>query len=227
MTSTVPKQKSSPRPPSRKKTAAPVEPPIRGRRNPKWIALGIIAVCLGALASYFVYSQVSHAQSVIAVSTTVHRGDTVKAADLTTVTVGSVPGVTTVPAGQLSSIVGKTTAYDLVGGSILPAGAISNDPVPAKERAVVGIRLVSGRAPLDQLTASSPIRLVALPPAGADSSAKDAHTGQVIIAKVVSQSAGSDGNSILLNVDVPAAKAPDVALLAAQERIAVVRDSDE
>lgn len=227
MTSTVPQQKPSARRSRTKRTATPLEPPVRGRRNPKWIALGVIAVCLGALASYFVYSSVSQAQSVIAVNTTVHRGETIEASDLTTVTVGQAPGIKTVPAEELNSIAGKPAAYDLVAGSILPAAALREDPMPAADRAIVGVRLVSGRAPLERLTPSAPIRLVALPPAGADPSFKDAHTGQVITAKVVSQSTGTDGNSVLLNVDVPAAKAPDVALLAAQERVAVIRDSDE
>jgi hypothetical protein len=35
-----------------------------------------------------------------------------------------------------------------------------------------------------------------------------------------------DGASIVVNVDVPANQAPTVALLAAQERLAVVRDAD-
>jgi hypothetical protein len=37
---------------------------------------------------------------------------------------------------------------------------------------------------------------------------------------------GADGTSIVVNVDVGAAQAPVVALLASQERLAIVRDAD-
>ncbi len=39
-------------------TSTPEPPRIPGRRNPKWIALGIVALCLGALLSYAVYNRV-------------------------------------------------------------------------------------------------------------------------------------------------------------------------
>jgi hypothetical protein len=44
---------------------------------------------------------------------------------------------------------------------------------------------------------------------------------------VVDTSDGADGTSILVNVDVSATDAPAIALLAAQDRIALLRDADE
>jgi hypothetical protein len=204
----------------------PVAPRIPGRRNPKWIALGLVALCLGALLSFVIYSRVVHQSAVIAVTHTVHRGSTVRASDLTTVTVGGQPGVRMVPASELQLLIGRQAVYDLVAGSILPVGAIADVAVPATGRTIVGIRLVAGRAPVGLLVPDAPVRLVAIPPAGADPGFTDASSGRTIIARVISQVDGADGTSVVINVDVPATQAPVVALLAAQERLAVVRDAD-
>jgi hypothetical protein len=42
---------------------------------------------------------------------------------------------------------------------------------------------------------------------------------------VIDQSPAADGTSILVNVDVEAGAAPTIAALAAQDRIAIVRDA--
>jgi hypothetical protein len=205
-------------------TAAP--PPIPGRRNPKWIALGVVALCLGALLSYVIYSRVADQTSVVAVVTTVHRGQTVTAADLTSVRLSGGVEVGVVPASQLHDLVGRRAVYDLVGGSLLPVGAVADVVVPRTGHAVVGVRLVSGRAPSGEIPPGSPLRLVALPPAGAEVGFTDEYSGRTILAREISQVSGADGTSIVVNVDVGAAQAPVVALLASQERLAIVRDAD-
>lgn len=197
-----------------------------GRRNPKWIALGVVALCLGALLSYVIYARVAHQIAVVAVVHTLNRGETVTAADLTTVTLGSGAAVLTVPAAELEHMVGKKAVYDLVGGSLLPAGAVADVMVPRTGHTVVGIRLISGRAPSGVIPPGSPVRLIALPPAGADPGFTDKYSGLAIISRQLSQVDGADGTSVVLNVDVSASQAPMVALLAAQERLAVVRDAD-
>ena len=204
----------------------PAPPPMPGRRNPKWIALGVVALCLGALLSYVIYSRVAGETAVVSIVNTVHRGSTVTAADLTTVNLSGNAGVQMVPASQLSELVGRQAVYDLVAGSLLPVGAVADVVTPQTGRAVVGIRLVSGRVPSGVLPSGSPLRLVALPPAGAAPGFTDEYSGRTIISREVSQVDGADGTSIILNVDVAANQAPVVALLASQERLAVVRDAD-
>jgi hypothetical protein len=200
--------------------------PLPARRNPRWIALGIVAVCLGALLSYVIYAHIADEKNVVFVARTVHRGDTIQPADLASVGLAAPAGIGVVPAAELGRLVGQQAVYDLVAGSLLPAGAIAHVVTPQAGRAVVGIRLVSGRAPSGPLPNGSPLRLVALPPTGANASAADPFAGRTIFARTISEVDGADGASVLLNVDVPAAQAPAVAMLAAQERLAVVRDAD-
>lgn len=136
---------------------------IRSRRNPKWVALGVVAVCLGAIASFFLYSQISESHQVVAMRHTVHRGATITAADLGQVRVGDTGGIRTVPATDLDDLVGKVAAFDLVQGSLLPVNAVTGALPPDHGKAIIGIRVDVGRAPSGFLTAGSPVRLVVLP----------------------------------------------------------------
>jgi hypothetical protein len=195
-----------------------------GRRNPKWIALGIIALCLGGLLSYMIYSRVASETAVVAAAHTVYRGETIEQGDLTTIMLrgGSLPQ--TVPAARLADLVGKQAAYDLVEGSVIGSTAVVDQAIPADGRAIVGLKLAPGRAPTNLLLPSSLVRLIALP-AATDSSTGDKLEGSIFIGRVIDQAPGADGTSILVNVDVEAGAAPTIAMLAAQDRIAIVRDA--
>jgi hypothetical protein len=202
----------------------PQPPRMPGRRNPKWIALGIVALCLGGLLSYMIYARVASETAVVAAAHTVYRGETIEQGDLTTITIrnGSLPQ--TMPATRLADLVGKRAVYDLIEGSVIPSAAVADQAVPAEGRAIVGLKLAPGRAPSNLLLPSSAVRLIAMP-AAADSSAADKLDGSIFIGRVIDQSPDADGTSILLNVDVEAGAAPTIAMLAAQDRIAVVRDA--
>lgn len=200
--------------------------PVKGRRNPKWIALGVVALCLGALGGLFLYTDLSKAQTVVAVTSTVYRGSVVKATDLTAVTVGSTPGIRTVPAARLETLVGQRAAVDLLAGSLLPADAIAPVVLPAAKRALVGVNLPVGRAPQGFLVPGSAVRLIALPPEGSDPAYRDKYSNLAIQGRVVDSTPGADGLSTLLNVDVGADQAATVGTLAAQNRVVVVRDAE-
>jgi SAF domain len=221
----------SPRKARKRKAVSAAESPVTaqpprmpGRRNPKWIALGIVALCLGGLLSYMIYARVASETAVVAAAQTVYRGETIEQGDLTTITLrgGSFPQA--VPATRLADLVGKRAAYDLIEGSVIPANAVVEGAIPAEGRAIVGLKLAPGRAPGNLLLPSSVVRLIALPTA-ADGSTTDKLTGSIFVGRVIDQSPGADGTSILVNVDVEAGAAPTIAMLAAQDRIAIVRDA--
>lgn len=203
----------------------PQPPGIPGRRNPKWIALGIIALCLGGLLSYVIYARVATETSVVAAAHTVYRGETIEQGDLATTTLrgGSLPHA--ISATQLSDLVGKRAAFDLVEGSVISSTAITDAAIPAEGRAIIGLKLTAGRAPANLLPPASRVRLIALP-AAADTSTPDKLAGSIFVGSVIDQSQAADGTSILINVDVDATAAATIATLAAQDRIALVRDAD-
>ena len=203
----------------------PEAPRLPARRNPKWIALGVIAVCLGGLLSYVIYARVATESAVVAMAATVYRGEVIEAGDLTAITLSGDPTLPTVPADQAVSLVGQRAAYDLVDGSLVAPSAVTSAALPAAQRAVVGMKLAGGRAPADFLVPGAPIRLVALPPADAQPGVADPYAGKTFAARAVSSQPGPDAGSLFVDVDVPAAQAPTIALLAAQDRLSVVRDA--
>jgi hypothetical protein len=201
--------------------ATPEPPRMPGRRNPKWIALGIVALCLGGLLSYMIYARVATETTVVSVAQTVYRGEVIETSDLTTITLQGSTIPQAVPARDLSTVVGRRAATDLVAGSVLVASAVTDETIPATGRAVVGLKLSAGRTPTSLLLPSSAVRLVALPP----ENGTDKLTGDTFTARVIDQGGGADGTSILVNVDVAADQAATIAQLAAQDRIALVRDA--
>lgn len=230
---TRPARRRPPSPaPRAKKSAAerrpstPEPPRIPGRRNPRWIALGIVALCLGALLSYVIYTRVATETAVVMMARTVYRGTSIQAADLTVARISGESVTHSVPASRLTTLVGGKAVYDLPQGAIVTPGAIDDIVVPASGRAVVGVKLATGRAPAALLVPASPVRLVALPAATSNDpgAASDKLAGKTWNGIVLDQTPGADGASIVINVDVPAEQAPTVALLAAQDRLVVVRD---
>jgi SAF domain len=216
-------RKRKERPPT-ESPLTPQPPRLPGRRNPKWIALGIVALCLGGLLSYVIYARVATETAVVAAAHTVYRGESIDRSDLATITLrgGSLPHA--ISATQLDDLVGKRAAFDLVEGSVISSTAVTNSAIPAEGRAIIGLKLAPGRAPGNLLLPDSPVRLIAMP-AAADSSTTDKLAGNIFVGSVIDQSQAADGTSILVNVDVDAAAAPTIATLAAQDRIAIVRDA--
>ena len=202
-------------------------PRLPGRRNPRWIALGVVALCLGALLSYVVYAHVASETTVVTMAHTVYRGEAIDADDLTTVRLQGGGLADTVPSADRDSMVGRRAVYDLPAGSVLVAGSVTT--VPLEGRSVVGVLLPGGNSPSMLLQPSSPIRLVALPPPASSTAAgngtADPFAGKTYAARVLGQSTAPDGVSTMLDVDVEQAQAPTIALLAAQQRLAVVRDA--
>lgn len=231
------------------------QPHARTRRNPKWIALGILAICLGGLGSFFLYSHVTDAHQVVALTKTVHRGEKISSGDLTTVQVGNTSGVATVSSQRLSSMVGQVASYDLVKGALLSPASVGSEQPPGAGHGVIGIKVSEGRAPDGYLQPNTSVRLVVLPghgmPSGSgqghsasdsshSSNTKDQSTGggtsdgkqngsgnsksmPVMSAKVLNTSRVDGG--MFLNVELKTKHAIRAASYAAQDRVAVVRDS--
>ena len=199
-----------------------VEP--RARRRTAHI-LGVIALLVVCgLAAVFVVRAVQTQNRVVQVRADISRGAVIKVTDLAEVTVGSVQGVSTVPAAQLPTLVGQRAAVDLVQGSLLPQGAVSDVAVPAVKQSLVGLRLDQGRMVIGAVTPQSRVRLIVTAPQGGDPAFKDANSNREFPAVLIDTAAALDGAATLVNVQVAQTDAGLVAQLAATNRIAVVQD---
>lgn len=190
---------------------------VRPRRNLRWVALGVLAICLGGLGSAFLYLQLADAHAVVRVTRTIYRGEVVQASDLDAITLGAAVGLRTVPATEAASLIGQTALTDLPSGSLLVPGSLGP---PEVESGVtrIGLKLAPGRLPISPLPAGTPILLVAV--------AKDTQSepdGASVIAEVATAPSSQTDGSLVLDVSVPAAQAERIARLAALDLIVVVR----
>lgn len=212
-------------------TSLPQPVAARARRQPRWIAAGLLAICLGALGAVLLFTEATSSHGVVVVAADVARGEVIEQADLTTTTIGSTRGVNTVPADQLTVLIGQRATVDLLAGTLLPAGAIG-DPVPKAGFVQLGLRLAPGRIPLDPLPAGTPVLLVAVADPGATAgagttSSVDPTADKTYDAAVVrSAELSNDGQFYLLDVQVPSQVAAEVARLAAADRIVLIRQPE-
>jgi len=194
----------------------------RLRRSPLVIALGVVLVVAGALASAGVYTHLSQTQEVVAVVRPVARGEVIERTDLTTVQVSLDPLLTPVPASQLAEVVGQYALSDLVPGTLLAAGSFGQAIFPAADRAEVGLALMPGAYPADALRPGDAVLLVTVARPGEAEVAPVSFPGQLAMVGL------PDANQmIVVAVEVAAADAPQIAAWSAADRLALVLVSRE
>ena len=206
--------------------------PLRPRRQPRWIALGILLACLGGLGSVLLYQQSSTTQNVVVVANAVSRGEIIEAGDLGVRQVGALSGVAVVPADQAPTLVGQHALVDLSPG-LLPANAVGELVLPPN-RVQLGLKLPSGRLPAGALPQGTKVQLVEVaapgeaPEAGTSDESPQAGTAEpaVIDAVVLSSpTLAIDQASWVLDVHVAALDAEEVAALDATDRLVLVKVS--
>lgn len=200
--------------------ARPATPPRpRTRRQPKWIAAGVLALCLGGVGASVLYAQVTDTHTVVVVSRALAKGETVRPGDLGAVTLNRAAGVSCVPASDSALLIGQRAIVDLPAGSVLPAGTIG-DPVTEPGRAQLGLRLAPGRIPGTGLARDTRVLLVPV-------TDQPVRREPAIRAKVVSgPTPGPDQSSILIDVSVEQSEAQRAAELAGTDRVVVVREAE-
>ncbi|RCK70444.1 flagellar biosynthesis protein FlgA [Desertihabitans brevis] len=192
---------------------------LRARRSPRWIAAGVLAICLGGIGAVLLYNGAVTSEQVLRVNSAVARGEVVEAGDLGPVTVGSLPGVSTVPAEQLDELVGQHALVDLPAGSLVPAGGVGA-PAVAEGTVRMGLSLAPGRLPSQTLTPGDRVLLVPVP--GPDDSSSDLGSAVPAVLDSAPETA-PDGVASLVDVTVDSAASERVARLAATDRLVLVR----
>lgn len=217
---------ATPGPDHRRAGAVPTPANVitKNRRRPAWVALGVAFLALCMVGGWAAFNAVTTTVPVVGVSKSIVRGQVIDRTSLTTVQVAADPALRTIPADQLETVVGKRAATDLPAGGILPVGSFTDDLLPAKQHSIVGVLVKDGGAPLTGLTTGAAVRLIPLPAQqGAAAAGKTAVTPGIVVAT----SATEDGTGTRVDVDVTNPDAAGLQLLAAQNRIALVVDSQE
>jgi len=188
------------------------------------VIIGLLCAVLGALGVTTAFSQAHKTTGVVAMARQVMRGQTITEADLTTLTVGTLPGISTVPADRLHDLVGRTALVDLPARSLVAEGSVG-DPAVGTGLAHVGLKLAAGRLPVAVLPPGTKVILVEVAGRDSDAGAAEAVSrGRSFAAHVVTSPEGlPDGAHWVLDVSVTSSDAATVASLAAAERLALVR----
>ena len=199
---------------------------VRGRRSPRLVIIGVLCAVLGALAVTAAFSQANDTRSVVAVARTVPRGVIIGPGDLTTVTVGSVPGVSTIAAQQIDALLGQTALVDLPQGSLVGAGSIGS-PTLQPGTAHLGLKLAAGRLPTVAMVPGTKVTLVAVSSAAEGAAGTTTSTtGASFQATVVSLPRElPDGTNWVLDVSVASSESAAIAELAASGRLVLARVS--
>lgn len=185
---------------------------LRARRSPRLIALGILAIVLGALGAAALYSMNTDLHDVVVMSRDVVRGDVIQVTDLALVSMPSGSQVEMSPADALDTMPGQRALTDLPAGSFPLPRHLGEEPVPTNH-AVVGMRLTAGRLPSIPLPPGTRVQLISL--AEDDDTVVDALTASSVVLM-------DDGTSQLLDVVVPEAFAAAVASLAATDQLVLI-----
>lgn len=203
-----------------------VAPPPKLRRRPVLIAASAAAICLGALLGVWAFTSMSSSHDVLAVRSTVQRGQIITSADLMRVQVGVDPALKPLSADQMDQVVGKRAALDLAAGGLVTAEDVTSTVLPAGGQSVVGINLAPGSLPGVALMNGDKVRLVQTP--GNQGTYSAGQSPQEIDATVVDVQAATGGNgSQIVDVLVQNSQAADVAEMASTGKVALVLDSRE
>lgn len=193
--------------------------PVRARWNLRWLAAGVLAVCLGGLGAALLYTNLSDAHSVVTVKRTVYRDQVITETDLGVTSAMPAAGVEWVPAEQLGEVVGRTAHYDLTEGSLLSPRAYGS-PIVEVGSVRLGLRLAAGRMPSVVMPPGTQVLLI---PVGRDGGAAPA--GPSVVGQVAAEASVLPDGASLVDVSVAAAEAERVARLAAADQLVLVRQA--
>lgn len=184
-------------------------------------ALVIGLAVAGGLLVWFGLNQSGQA-TVLTVSSTVARGETIEGSDLTSITVGR--GTTNVtPAEDAETVIGSKALVDLTPGSLVNSENTGEAVNFSSSEAIVGIGLADGSAPVRALRSGDQVRIVYTPMEGEETQERAA-----IDALVESTSRNETNGAYTVDVRVDGDDAVDAARWSAAGQAALVLDgSDE
>lgn len=198
---------------------APRVAPPKGRRRPALLALGIALIAVGALAAVWLVNSAGDRAPVIAVMRDVPYGSVITDADLGTAAVSVDSAVRTIPASEVSSIVGSVAATNLMAGSLLNRGQLAAAAPPGTGQVLVAVAIPATRMPAGGLQPGDRVLVVDTPALDADPSDLPPKS---IPATVVRLGPADVNGATVVDVTVATLDGPALAARTATGRIALV-----
>jgi hypothetical protein len=193
-------------------------------------ALAVALMAVGGLGTAALVESVSATGAYLAVARDVGFGTELTEDDLTTVRVSTAPGLTPIAAGDLSRVVGLYAAMPLAAGTLLTPGHVTAERMPGPGQHILGITVRDDRLPARRPLPGEPVLLVATEGQGAAPAGQEGAppaTFEATVVEVADSGQGGilgagGGTAVTLDVLVSAADGPEVASLAAANRVVIV-----
>lgn len=208
----------APNPPANAPAPKAARLPAAGRdRRPLMMALAIVLILVGAIASALIAFSAGSRSDVLVAAGDIRPGQTITEADFTTARVGTdAAGV--IPASSLSNFVGSQAVSLIPQGTVVNQNMfVSGSAVPA-DGEVVGMVLTPTQRPSEPLVAGDVVRLYQ--GAGAESGGS---SGQVLVEAARVVAVGDASGNLSVSVLVGSDQATTVVPLAAAGQVAVTK----
>jgi hypothetical protein len=190
------------------------------------LAAAVALIVVGALGTAALVTAATADDLYLAIRRDVPYGAMLTGDDLVETRIGNPPELRPVPATERHRVVGAYATMPLASGTLLTAAHVTAVPVPAPGQHVVGITLRGERLPAQHPRPGDRVLLVATTDRASGDSALP--TWPATVTRIAGHGGGlldgSSARTVTLDVAVPAAHGPEVARLAAADRLVVVLD---
>jgi hypothetical protein len=191
----------------------------------KGLALAVICVVLGGLVTMVGVESFSVRHSVLVFAKPIPIGSTIGTSDITTARITSDPNLKSVPATDLSSVVGKVALVDLRAGTLVTLDELGTSDGFTAGQVLVGLALKAGQFPARGVSAGESVMIVATPGGASGSSTQgSSSTTASPTEAVVSEVGTMDPTSgiTVIDVRVPTAAGVPLAQLAATGNVTLI-----
>lgn len=209
---------------SKTSSRLPGPTPVKSRRRPALIALGVALAILGGLGSFYYATTLSNSVTVLQSNDGIARGEEITAADLTTLEITDGQGTGAFTPEQSGEVVGKIASVDIPAGTLITADTVGEGLAIEEGQSIVGVALTAAQMPSFPLSAGDSVRIVSTPVAQGE---PPASTPESFPATVFTTRFDEATAQWIVDLVVPESAASDIAARSATGRVALVVDSSE
>ncbi|MBC3841776.1 hypothetical protein GXW82_20800 [Streptacidiphilus sp. 4-A2] len=194
------------------------------------LALAVALVAAGGLGGAVLYNTTGRRSAVLALAHNVTAGQSISAADLVIAHISLDPSLQPVGAASLENVVGMRATTDLMQGQFLTTTDVTRSSLVQAGQQVIGLPAKDSQLPAAALQPGNQVMVVSTGTSSAGGSGGGSTSGGSVLPPVGSQiaatvvtvgAADNDGTTVV-DVAVPSAQAPQLAVLAASGGFAVV-----
>jgi hypothetical protein len=197
--------------PSQPPTARPVLEPVRTRRRPLLVGLGVALTALGGLGAAWLASTGTGTITVVGVAREIRAGQVIHWQDLVSVQIAAGSSLSSLPLQRAEEVVGKRSLVRVLPGSLLNPSAVADKLVPGAGQALVGLSLGPGQHPAVPMDSGDSLEIIYAAAGQDQPSAMGGEQPASVPAVLVSSHDDPDTGKTSVDVSVPVDAAAKVA----------------